>query len=107
MIYASDGSNFCPVKHIKHCLVLRGTSPGPLFIFPGGAPVTRSFCNRHLSKSLLWAGLPTSIYKGHSFRIGAATTAATMGVSDEQIQRMGRWKSHAFKRYIRIPMLQL
>jgi hypothetical protein len=45
--------------------------------------------------------------KGHSFRIGAATAAAIQGASDEDIQRMGRWKSQAFKRYIRIPVLQL
>ena len=29
-----------------------------------------------------WAGLSTLCYKTRSFRIGAATTAATQGVSD-------------------------
>ena len=42
--------------------------------------------------------------KGH---IGAATTAAMRGLSDEEIQRMGRWKSQAFRKYIRITMLHL
>jgi len=98
---------FCPVKAMRMYLALRGNSPGPLFVFPGGTPVSKSFFGEQLKKSLSWAGLPTTCYKGHSFRIGAATTAAMQGVSDEEIQRMGRWKSQAFKKYIRIPMLQL
>ena len=56
---------------------------------------------------LQWAGLDPTKYKAHSFRIGAATTAADMGMSETHIQLMGRWKSTAFRRYIRIPMLQM
>ena len=100
------GSLFCPVQHMKSYLLLRGASSGPLYCFPNGSPISRSFFNQHLHKSLIWAGLSTSLYKGHSFRIGAATTAAIMGVSGDDIQRMGRWKSQAFRKYIRIPMLQ-
>ena len=105
LVSAQDNPKFCPVRLMKCYLVLRGSQPGPLFVFPVGGVVTRSFFTDQLSKSLCWAGLPTDIYKGHSFRIGYATQAAMDGVSEEGIQRMGRWKSHAFKRYIRIPML--
>ena len=38
---------------------------------------------------------------GHSFRIGAATTAARMGLEDSLIQTLGRWQSSAFLRYFR------
>ena len=107
VISANESSEFCPVRYMRLYLSLRGSAPGPLFILPGGSPVTRSFFSEHLNKSLNWAGLSTTIYKGHSFRIGRATSAAMMGVSDEDIQRMGRWKSQAFKKYIRIPMLRL
>lgn len=107
VISAHAGSPFCPVQAIKSYLAVRRNSPGPLFIFPGGTPVSKSFFGDQLKKSLAWAGLSNSSYKGHSFRIGAATTAAMQGVADEEIQRMGRWKSQAFKKYIRIPMLQL
>ena len=67
-----------------------------LIILPGGSPVSRSFFTEHLNKSLSWAGLPTTIYRGHSLRIGRATTGAMAGVSAEDIQCMGKWKSQAF-----------
>ena len=105
VVSAQDNPKFCPVRLLKCYLVLRASQPGLLFVFPGGCVVTRSFFTDQLSKSVCWAGLPTDIYKGHSFMIGSATQAAMEGVSEEDIQRMGRWKSHAFKRYIRIPML--
>ena len=107
VIPAHADSSFCPIKAVRAYLAVRRNAPGPLFIFPGGAPVTKTFFGDQLKKSLAWAGLSSECYKGHSFRIGAATTAAMQGISDEEIQRMGRWKSQAFKKYIRIPMLQL
>ena len=38
-------------------------------------------------------------YNTHSFRIKAATHAAKMGKSDDEIMTMGRWKSDSYKRY--------
>jgi len=48
----------------------------------------------------------TSRYKGQSFRIGAASLAADQGFSDAQIRTLSRWKSDAFKLYIRSERLQ-
>ncbi|XP_074657153.1 uncharacterized protein LOC141910317 [Tubulanus polymorphus] len=47
-------------------------------------------------------GFDVASYTSHSFRIGAATNAATNGVPEPVIRELGRWKSDAFKRYIRI-----
>lgn len=49
-----------------------------------------------------------SRYSGHSFRIGAATTAIARGVPESTVQMLGRWESDPFKRYyIRIPRQDL
>ena len=58
-----------------------------------------------LSMAIKYCGLDPSRYKGHSFRIGAASYAADAGMSDSQIRALGRWKSDAFRKYIRIPSL--
>lgn len=59
-------------------------------------------CFQKLSEVIKFIGLDSKQYKGHSFRIGAATHAAQVGFSENAIQNMGRWKSDAVKRYIRI-----
>ena len=46
-------------------------------------------------------------YAGHSFRIGAAMTAAACGVPAEVIKTLGRWKSQAYQLYVRLPTDQL
>ena len=51
--------------------------------------------------ALARAGIPTSGYFSHSFRIGAATSAAE---ADSTIQALGRWTSSAFMTYIRAPL---
>ncbi len=53
----------------------------------------------HIRDALKRLGLDSSVYSGHSFRIGAATTAAERGIPDSTIQALGRWKSAAFLRY--------
>ena len=47
-------------------------------------------------------GLSIKVFKGHSFRIGEATSAALRGESDAQIRSAGRWASDAFRKCIRI-----
>ena len=86
---------------------LRPSTTGNLFVFPDGCPVTVSYFTDILNRCLNVCGLSSLLYKPHSFRIGAATTAAANGHSETQIACMGRWKSDAFKKYIRIPSLSI
>ncbi|RXN14169.1 poly [Labeo rohita] len=64
-------------------------------------PATRFWFQKHLKSVLLLSGTPADNFSSHSFRIGAATTAAQKGLSQQQIQALGRWSSEAFKSYIR------
>jgi len=52
-------------------------------------------------------GVDPTCFSGHSFWIGAATTAAQVGVEDATIKMLGRWESAAYQRYIRTPRDQL
>ncbi|CAH2324730.1 micronuclear linker histone poly -like, partial [Pelobates cultripes] len=45
-------------------------------------------------------GLPAGRFGTHSFRIGAATEAARLGLGDEVVKRIGRWESVRFRSYI-------
>ena len=98
-------SNICPVRTVKQYLKKRTTNPGPLFQFPDKVVMTSSFFTRQLRICLSSIGLSSNFYSSHSFRIGGATVAASRGFSESQIQAMGRWKSGAYKKYIRIPTL--
>ena len=72
-----------------------------------GTAVSHNFVVRNLSSVLNFLGLNSNLYKGHSFRIGAATHAASLGWSESQIRRLGRWNSNAMERYIRISSFKL
>ena len=93
--------SLCPVSAILAYLAVRPQSPGPLFILKNGAPLSQRKFVSSLRGALSQAGISTTGYSGHSLRIGAATTAATLGLSDSLIKSLGRWKSSVFNTYIR------
>lgn len=100
-------SDICPVRAILKYLVARGKKEGPLFMFPDGSYLTRQRLVEEVRLALGKAGVDPSKYCGHSFRIGAATTAAERGMEDSVIKTLGRWRSLAYLEYIRIPRDQL
>ena len=46
-------------------------------------------------------GTPYNLINTHSLRIGGACALALAGYDDTQICKMGRWRSQAFREYIR------
>lgn len=107
---STSQEDLCPVQALWEYIQLRGINLCPkttLFSFMDNSLVTRRFFTEKLQLSLKFVGLSVKDYKSHSFRIGAATTAWQNGLSEEQIQQMGRWSSQSFKKYIRIPLLKL
>ena len=94
----------CPVKWMQTYLLLRGLRPGALFCDLAGNPVSYSQYLQFFASFKAFLRLSDHITP-HSARIGAATHAATKGVPEGLIKQMGRWKSDAYSRYIRIPVL--
>ena len=66
----------CPMLAVVNYLAIRPSPPGPLFVFANGAPLTRERFVKEVKSALKEAGVDNRAYFGHSFRIGAATSAA-------------------------------
>ena len=96
---------FCPTQLIRKYLALRSKLPGPLFCWRDNMPCTSRSFDAKLKEVLRACNYSSKHFKGHSFRIGAASEAAAKGCSDSQIRNLGRWQSDAFKKYIRIANL--
>ena len=88
-------------RHINKFLALRGNAPGPLFCHKSGKPFTRAFILKKLKETLSNIGLDKNSYNTHSFRAGKTTDLFEKGASQEQIARIGRWKTTAYKQYIK------
>ena len=74
-----------------------------LFAFKDGRLLTKDHFVNKVRQALSLAGLDAKCYAGHSFRIGAATTAGMSGISDSTIKMLGRWESKTHLLYIRTP----
>ena len=98
----SSIASICPVRVLLSYLQQRACQAGPLFTLEDGSPVKRTWFANQLHCAVCFCGLDQARYKSHSFRIGAATWAAANGWTDAQIRHKGRWRSDAFKKYIRL-----
>ena len=107
IILGRTGSLLCPVAALLGFMAVRGDGPGSFFLDSERRPITKAWFTSEVRQILNSIGLPQHQYAGHSFRIGAATTAALAGIEDSTIQTLGRWHSAAFLQYIRMPKEQL
>ncbi len=75
--------------------------PAPLLapLFDPGYPYTRTHVTEVLRRTLATLSIEGR-YSGHSFRRGAATSARRAGLSEDEIQLLGRWKSDSYRLYI-------
>ena len=96
--------DICPGTAVASFLQLfRPNVGGLLFVHADGSPLTRFQLAAVLKKSLKLSGFQAGRYSTHSLRIGACTTVSNRGASEHDIKSFGRWASHRFKSYIRIP----
>ena len=63
----------------------------------------RSYFIFHIKRILNQLGYDTSFYSGHSFRIGAATTAVSCRLEDHLIRTLGRLSSDCYRTYNHTP----
>ena len=73
-IVGRTGTELCPVAALLDYLDVRGSTPGPLFIFVNGRLLTRQRFVDRIRAAMEKVSVDQSKYCGHSFRIGAATT---------------------------------
>ena len=87
-IYVGRGvGSVCPITALRNYPSLRGSAPGPLFLFSDGRPLSRRQLSSSVQSILSDAGYSGS-YSGHSFRIGAVTIAAARGGSGSPYQNL-------------------
>ena len=110
-IHIFENNDLKPVQTMSNFVSLRisqgATSSSVLFADSDGTVLTRQMFIGYFKHVLAVLGIDDSKYCGHSFRIGAATSAASVGVEDHLIQTLGRWASSCYVRYIRCSMSTL
>lgn len=100
VIIGCSGARVCAHCNLATYLAHRNTDLStPLFVFRDGRPLTHAHLSSFLKSNVPHA--PHHRVTPHSLRAGAATDAALNRFSEQDIQRLGRWKSDAYKGYIR------
>ena len=94
VVLGVTGRKVCPVATILSFMAnprpAVSSASGPFFVF---SDVTRERFVKEMRAALKARGFRVDDYAGHSFRIGAAMTAASHGMPDSL---MGRWESTAY-----------
>ena len=93
-------SNICAVTALKRYFQVCKPEYGPFFKYKSGENLTARRFTQEIRALLSQAGKNSLHYAGHSFCIGAATSAASANVQLWLIKSMGRWSSDCFERYI-------
>lgn len=97
-----SSSPLCPVCLIKLVFdSIPASLSSPLFMTNRNLPLSYSYLTTKLHDLLSLIGLDPAPFSLHSLRAGAATTAAAAGCTEQEVQRLGRWSSLCYRRYIR------
>ena len=96
----------CPRHALKKLLCkYPASADAPLFAchnthgYKDGFCFHRNWFLNNLRDLLIKAGINPIGYNGHSFRWEAAHSVAAAGMSPEEIQTLGRWKSDSYRLY--------
>ena len=97
--YLSPYEPIC--NYINSRLASKASPLDPLFITETGKAASRFWFHHHFRHILSRSGISPELYSGHSFRIGAASSASKQKIPDHIIKILGRWSSPAYLTYIR------
>lgn len=104
----TTSTKYCPVAWLQALLRVSSTkTTHPIFTFPNGSLVLRGRFVKWLKLQIKLLGLDSSMFSGHSLRIGAAVSASRRGLSDDLIKRLGRWRSDAYLLYTKYTPLDV
>ena len=104
LLIAPSHRSVCTVRALRKYLALRLTSgTSALYVFQSGNYLTRTKVTTIIRTLLQRLGISSELYASHSFRIGAATSAAEAGLPPWLIQTLARWSSNCYTLYIRTP----
>ncbi|CAC5380300.1 unnamed protein product [Mytilus coruscus] len=78
-----NSPRICPVNTLYAFVNTLKHKRGPSFQHTNGQYVSAHFVTEQMKKLITFIGLNPTQYKGHSFRIGAATNAASLGYSEQ------------------------
>lgn len=95
---------WCPVDILDQLSSKFAAAPldSPLLPFPK-QPLASKQLISHVRILLANLGLNPKQFSGHSFRIGAASSASKQGVLSHVFKYMGRWQSACYSQYIPDP----
>ncbi|KAM4795989.1 integrase/recombinase xerD homolog [Rhinophrynus dorsalis] len=100
-LFGVPGPSVCPVSCVHRYLEVRPGLGSSLLGHSDGVVLTRFQFLAVFKRCLSVLHVPIGDFGGHSFRIGAATEAAQLGLGSESIMRIGRWDSRRFQSYVR------
>ena len=108
-ITALDENNpkrfFCPFQALRNYFSFRGnyrTRNEQFFVLSDGSPVKPNMVQNLLRKLIKRLHLDPRLYSTHSFRIGRSMDLFKYGFTVDQIKFLGRWKSNAVYKYLRL-----
>lgn len=100
-LYACGDSIICPYVTLSTYISIRPSCSGNFLVHLDHSPLTKFQFSVLLRRCLSHLGLSHLKFSSHSFRIGAATEAARLGLEDTVIMKLGRWESKRFNLYVR------
>ena len=94
----NPGSEFCPYRTLRRYIGEQGgylKGDEPFFIFWDRSPVTPRHVSYCLKLILSHSGFQQEFYGTHSFHAGRSCDLFNIGISIENIKKLGRWCSNA------------